>query len=420
MQQLTSNRRQTAGRRGKQPLIVRTTAVLFAAAFSLLGTAQSQSAAAVQSGDQSPKVVIPFDFESKFDHGRYGKMVGEMIWKKLEKRGGFVIPESMLDVREWSDSAKFVPSPDTPLAKMKSILRDEFGGDIAIWGKVERLPHVDWDKYDLWIYIADFSVDPPKMLVKLKAQTKTVSEIPHVYVKQSLDKLYGVDPAAVANASDPEREKRWRDNPNLVHGDFETLKGWDPPTKLISRQTESGPNGRPNHFLRFTIPKDVAATTGVLYYSDYFPVQAGATYRFQCRWRTSGSAVKVFIKCYDEMESRFSKLGNASGSVERREVYRSQQNLKGPKNTWNVQTEDFTPRHTQYEPKWGRVMLYGYWPAGTVDWDDVVVKQIAPPPKYEAAKVRRPSLETKVRTDEFERARGIHKSPMPRRPPRKK
>ena len=30
------------------------------------------------------KVVIPFDFQSKFDDGRYGRMVGDMIWKKLD------------------------------------------------------------------------------------------------------------------------------------------------------------------------------------------------------------------------------------------------------------------------------------------------------------------------------------------------
>jgi len=371
-------------------------------------------------GSQAPKVVIPFDFESEFDHGRYGQMVGDMIWKKLEKRGGFVIPESMLDVREWTETSKVVPNPDTPLTKMKSILHDVFGADIGIWGKIERLPGVDWDQYDLWINVADFSTDPPRMLVKLKARTITVSEIPHVYVKQALDKLYGVDSTMVADATDPDQEKRWRENPNLVRGDFETTKGWDPMPSLVSRRTETGPNGRPNHYLHFTIPKNVAASTGVLYYSAYFPVEEGATYRFQCRWRTSGSAVKVFIKCYDEMESRFSKVGNVSGSVQRREVYRSQQNLKGAKNTWNVQTEDFTPRHTQYVPKWGRVMLYGYWPEGTVDWDDVVVKQIAPPSRYAKAKDRRPSLETKVRTEEFERARGVrHDVPRTRRPKKK-
>ena len=56
-----------------------------------------------------------------------------------------------------------------------------------------------------------------------------------------------------------------------------------------------------------------------------------------------------------------------------REVYRSQQNLKGPKNVWNTQTEDFTPGHTKYTPRWGRVMLYGYLGAGVVEFDDVVV-----------------------------------------------
>ena len=38
-----------------------------------------------------------------------------------------------------------------------------------------------------------------------------------------------------------------------------------------------------------------------MYYSDSFPVEAGAKYRFQCRWRSDGPAAKVFVKCYDEI-----------------------------------------------------------------------------------------------------------------------
>ena len=45
-------------------------------------------------------------------------------------------------------------------------------------------------------------------------------------------------------------------------------------------------------------------------------------------------------------------------------------------------------------------MLYAYWPAGTVEWDDVIVKQIVPAPPRKGAKDRRPSTETKVRTRE--------------------
>jgi hypothetical protein len=50
-------------------------------------------------------------------------------------------------------------------------------------------------------------------------------------------------------------------------------------------------------------------------------------------------------------------------------------------------------------------MLYAYWPAGAVDWDDVVVKLIKPAPTNQEPKVRRPSLETKVLTKEVEAAK---------------
>ncbi len=31
------------------------------------------------------KVVIPFDFVSKFDDGGYGEKVGDMVWQRLNK-----------------------------------------------------------------------------------------------------------------------------------------------------------------------------------------------------------------------------------------------------------------------------------------------------------------------------------------------
>ncbi len=371
------------------------------------------------------RVVIPFDFESRFDDGRYGQMVGDMLWKKLEREGGFVIPESMQDVRAWAERKKTNPHPAMPLAQMKKIVRDDFGADIAIWGKVERVEGNATDVYDFTILVTDFSTDPPRTIHEAKARTKTVSEIPHVYVKAALDALYGRVERAPTSTSDPETEKRWQSAPNLVQGDFEQGRqspaSWDPLpqyVKWIVESSDAGSVGK-NHIVRFDFPSSVAETSGVLFYSEYFPVEEGATYRFQCRWRTSGSAVKVFIKCYDESETKFSERGTPgkagsssskstspgrSETVERREVYRSQQNFNGPANTWNTHTEDFTPKHTQFTPRWGRVMLYAYFPAGTVDWDDVVVKQIRPAPESKD-KTKRPSLETKVLTEEVERTK---------------
>ena len=57
-------------------------------------------------------------------------------------------------------------------------------------------------------------------------------------------------------------------------------------------------------------------------------------------------------------------------------MYRSQQNLKGDHGEWHVHTEDFTPAHPKFTPRWGRVMLYAYWPAGTVEWDDIEVRRL--------------------------------------------
>ena len=88
--------------------------------------------------------------------------------------------------------------------------------------------------------------------------------------------------------------------------------------------------------------------------------------------------------------------------AQRREVYRSQQNLQGPVKTWNTHTEDFTPKHVKYAPKWGRVMLYAYLTPGVVEFDDVVVKKIVPAVAGPQPKVRRHSLETKITTKEME------------------
>ncbi len=375
---------------------------------SLLGLLLLALPLPAQQAEAPKKVVIPFDFESKFDEGDYGKNMGDMFWAKLKRQGGFVIPETMQDIRDWSERTKTIPNPDTPMAKMKEIVTKDQGGDIGIWGKVERVPPNTEDVYDIWINVVDFSVDPPRVIYQKKARTQTVSEIPHIYVKEALDKLYS-RPENVAEAGpDAKKEERWKTMPNLVKGgDFETGRlgpaGWDPLPSTVTWVREAGAKS-PNRVLHYNLSRDVAENAGLFIYSDFFPVEEGATYRFQCHWRSTAPACKVFIKCYDELGTAFSNKSGQKLNTEKREVYRSQQNLTGPTNTWNTQTEDFTPKHTMYNPKWGRVMLYAYLSPGQVEWDDVVIKQIAPaPPDFVKNKDRRPSTETKVRLKDLQK-----------------
>ena len=374
-----------------------------------------------------PKVVVPFDFVSRWDKGRYGQMVADSIWKKLDRQKGFIIPASMQDVRDLCSANNIRIAPDTPLEKVQQAVRKDFDAQIAIWGSVERVPGTDGEIYDLSIRCVDFSGPEPKVIYeKTGVRTNSVSEIPHLYVQEMLDKLYGRKPGGPPPV-DPGAEERWKTGPNLVVGDFESgargvPKGWEPvggqkrePLGNLEKWTTEAGNPQ-NRVIRFTFPAAIGDDTGVLYYSDWFPVQEGATYRFQCRWRSNGPAVKVFIKCYDQMSSEYAEerpsaaaastpdpvTGSQNTSGRRREVYRSQQNLKGPKNTWNTHTQDFTPKHSRFSPRWGKVMLYAYLGGGAVEFDEVVVKQIAPPPSQNLDKDLRPSAASKVTVREMQ------------------
>ena len=203
----------------------------------------------------------------------------------------------MLDVRDYCESHKLRPSPEMDLDKIKKIVEDDFGGQIGIWGSVERVPGAEGEIYDLVLKCVDFSAKPkPKVIYETKARTKSVSEIPHLYVKQMLDALAGKKPGGRAD-SVLTTEDGWRKNKNLVAGDFEhgaggVPKGWDkvagqqrePLGGLVRWTTEKG--NAANKVVRFTLDRNVAENEGVMYYSDFFPVEEGAKYRFQCRWRS--------------------------------------------------------------------------------------------------------------------------------------
>jgi hypothetical protein len=391
----------------------------------LIFAAGLSSAAA---GEQH-KLVVPFDFVSRFDNGRYGEALGDMVWAKIRRAGKFSLPESMLDVRDICRQSGGRPSPDMPLERVRKLVEDGFAGQIGVWGSVERVPGHQTDVYDLVIKCVDFSAtDGPKVIYQCNARTKTVSEIPHLYVKEMLDSLYGRTRGGGAKGASPifvgrklgqspaaSEEEKWQNGPNLVvGGDFQAgaggvPKGWEP---VAGQQRE--PFGRlaqwigeekGNKFVRLAFDAAVGDNEGVMYYSLPFPVLEGAKYRFQCRWRSNGPRVIVFIKCFDtSLPARKPEKG-IKPPFPGREVYRSQHDLKGTKDTWNIHRQDFTVRHTEYTPRVGRVMLYACTGAGAVDFDDVVIKQIAAPAPQSADKIRRRSTETKTTIKEMEDSR---------------
>jgi hypothetical protein len=378
------------------------------------------------------KVIIPFDFVSKFDKGRYGQMMGEMFWKKIAREKSLLTTESVMDVRDYCANNDVKPTPDTDLATMKKYVREDFGAHIGIWGSIERAPGEEVEIYDLVIKCVDFSGDEPKVLYDVKATTNSAGEIGHVYAKNLLNKLCDRKAAGPAGTN-PVAEENWKTKPNLLADGFErgisgVPKSWskvcgqaqDPLGQTVRWTTEEG--NPKNHVIRFNVDRETAETYGLMYYSDYFPVQEGATYRFQCRFRTQGPALKVFIKCYDDEATTYRSESEGKGKsstdakklgrdaklpdkMQRREVYRSQEPLCGAGANWKWQThtEDFTPKHTKFSPKWGRVMLFAYIVPGMVEFDDVVVKQVVPAEPITKPKVRRHSTDSEITIEEMER-----------------
>lgn len=400
--------------------------------------AETTSAAYRDSGDIQKKVkdekgkyaqmkrVVSFDWESLFDKGDYGSRVGLGLWRKLNREGKnrFVIPESMQDVRSVCEMINFTPNDKTTLDEMKKVVRETFSSDIAIWGKMERVPGHRWEVYDVWIKCYDFSVDPPAVIFDKNGRTEAVAEVMSdegYYVGPMLKRLLErIAPKAIV---DEEMEERWKTEPNLVvGGDFEKGKngipnGWEarggqerePLGGLVKWIPE--PGNPSNKVIQIDMPAAVAEGPGCMYYCKPFVVEEGATYRFQCRFRSTGPRGIVFIKCSDVFDSDFHPTANAlqEGYADKfgqqtREVYRSQQNFfEFEPGVWLTHTQDFTPTHTKYSPKFGRVMLYAYICEGKVEYDDIVVKKVkdADTEKVQA-KIHRHSLDTKTTIKEME------------------
>ena len=101
-----------------------------------------------------------------------------------------------------------------------------------------------YDVYDLTLKSVDFSGEVPVVLYDEQHRTKTVSEIPHLYVRNMLAQLTGEDLAEPEPMPDPEAEARWRDGPDLiVNGTFEAgdagrPDGWDPLPEYVSMERE--------------------------------------------------------------------------------------------------------------------------------------------------------------------------------------
>ena len=176
--------------------------------------------------------------------------------------------------------------------------------------------------------------------------------------------------AVTALATPPSGGGNLVENGGFTHGTVGPA-AWDPlpDDGTVRWATDNTEHGKVIHF---SLTKAVATGPGLLWYSDYIPVEEGTTYRFTFDAKSFGPALRPFIKGY-------APCPDAHGTIERRPLYQKQNEYKiGAE--WETISFDFVPQtaytHKDVTIRWVRVMLYAYLKAGDCYWDNVRITQV--------------------------------------------
>ena len=341
------------------------------------------SVAAAAGNDFAGKpCLVVLDFDSPWDEGKTGRFVANNFRAKITRYKLYVTVEDM-DREQVQRDAGFKTSFDIDPKKVLAFAKEWLDSDLVMWGKVEQ---AGGEQLRIHARVLDRKLGAGK----LKLDRAVVVENKYatqVAVFKILTELTGVKVSKYPPLP-PDAEERWKKGPNLVGSQgFEKGRkhpqGWEPwgvDWQMKQAHWEKHPD-EAGKCIVFRMSRGVAAMEGVAYYTQFFDIEPGATYRVRLRVKSMGPTVKVFVKYYAWLHT----VGEPQGQW--REVGRSPMNCKGPKKAWGWHQRDCHPRvyetraKATYTPKRCRIGLYAYWPEGVVYFDDVVFKRIADPPK---------------------------------------
>jgi hypothetical protein len=202
-----------------------------------------------------------------------------------------------------------------------------------------------------------------KLIESLPASTK------HAYVSEE------------AVTRDPEAERRWRDEPNLMkEGTFDQPGDWrgilaadkyapqvvdrEPKEdEVVIRKIEDG-----QHVLSMRLSKNTAETFGLACLSGPIAIEPNTRYRLSFRYRSDGPISRPFIKGYFIHDGA------------EREIYRRQvPKLGATGGKWVEVIDELNPQHQTFAVAFLRVDFYAYLTPGIVEYDDVVLKPVGAP-----------------------------------------
>jgi len=355
-------------------------AMLGLAAVCLAGPARAGPAVAEAAPPGKAEGVAFLPLTVTSDEPGLGQKVTYMLRSKAKRLGATVYdPHSIEDLLTEQDISLQMSPGD-----LARLARKPFQADIAVVGHVAGR-----EPYEVTL-MAVYADDPSSPGVFRRTYRAANHHLIPVEMAKAVYDILGMahpkDPLAMLR-QDPAIARRWREAPNLVKNPgFEAAAAggggpahWQAPENQMA--WISNPDG-PGKVLKYDMDKATAASYGLDFYSDWIPIEAGATYRFACRYKTLGPTPKIFLKGYHPFPAQ------GGYPAQRRETYRRQVHPKGGKGAWHEVTADFVPEATTkaHTPEFLKVDLYAYWPKGVIYWDDVVLKKVRDAPVANADK----------------------------------
>jgi len=349
------------------------------AALLLLTTVSAAGAVAAPAGPPGQAEDVTFlALTVTSEEEGLGEKVNYMLRAKAKRLGAVVYDTH--SVRDILAGRTF--SLATPPEDLARLARDPFRADVAVVGHVAG--HEPYTVELLAVY-----ADSPGAPGVFRRTYRAANH--HVIPVEMASAVYDIlglarpeDPLRMLR-QDPDIARQWEEAPNLVaNPGFEQAdSGGRGPARWQKVESQmawtANPDG-PGKVLKYDMDEGTAGGYGLDFYSDWIAIEAGATYRFSCRYKTLGPTPKIFLKGYHGFPAQ------NGYPAQRRETYRRQVHPKGGKGEWHTVTADFIPSATlpEHTPTFLKVDLYAYWPAGVIYWDDVVLKKVRDAPASNA------------------------------------
>jgi hypothetical protein len=254
---------------------------------------------------------------------------------------------------------------------------------VMVWGDMDQANN-------LRVKILDLRDADPKPREMAKAIHRATDL--RFVTEQILETLPNVTPfehpTEAAVTDDAKARELWVKNPNLVvDGDFTQPGHWNaiyeseyypppfseqlPAMDKVCIYRLPGENGGAAHtVLAMRLSKECAENNGMACLSDPIPIQPNTRYRLSFRYKSDGPSLHVFVKGYTTGQ-------NIQGQKAPREIYKRQVPPSPPTHgKWVTIVDDLNPQHVAFPVETLRVDLYAYLGAGTVMFDDVVLKAV--------------------------------------------